>query len=801
MGVLNRLAGALAQVVSPIYILRAPLLASGLSVAILAYPGQTFEIYRAYALDRAHKWPQIALALTTLTLAAVLIWFIGRNLTLRWQADDMTVKNASGVLLRWMPRLLGAAPLVGAGLGLLQAGRGLRKIDLPAWFEAQMPGLLKTLQDAAAAHAATQQVLYVGAGICFALALLLLVLTFLRSYGKSYKYQSPNPWLFSVPARVVVYVIILAFVTVFSAFSVGALGTNGLLAEQIGSFAIFNVFLICLAFLLSFLTNVYDRTQFPALSILVIVGLLATAFDLNDNHTIRTLKVNTFRPLPSATKAFRDWLESRPDRAYFRQVGQPYPVVIVAAEGGGLYAAQHAAASLGRFQDRCPAFAQHVFTISGVSGGGLGAGLFASLARERAKPQATPECAFGDQPAGWYEQMAMAYLSRDFLAPIAATGLFPDFLQRFIPYPIPEFDRARALEAAFERAWVDILPKAKDNPMARSYYDLWTPEAVWPSVVLTTTQVQTGRRVLISPFRFYKDTTVQLPTLNTKIRADIALSTAIGISARFPWVLPVASWRERRTEQLRFVDGGYFEDSGVETAVDLAVVLEDLERDLKESGQPGLDFQIHLLTLSPDNILTEPVNSLQIPAMREEETKRRGFDELFSPIKTMLNTRWSRGVAAVARAFDRYCPGCFRETKDRRFYPGLDGFARMLRINFTDFELTLGWQLSRISQSLVLMHSAYPDRCIATRPSVVEQGKWPWAARVFNENNCSACKLLYTISGRLKELDGLAPTVSQAPTVEQSSLQVARARPNFLKLCRALGSNDAQPTYHVPAPP
>ena len=64
--------------------------------------------------------------------------------------------------------------------------------------------------------------------------------------------------------------------------------------------------------------------------------------DLNDNHRIRELDQSAAHVLPPTYdigQAFKDWIVARPDRADF----QTYPVYVVAAEGGGIYAAYHAA--------------------------------------------------------------------------------------------------------------------------------------------------------------------------------------------------------------------------------------------------------------------------------------------------------------------------------------------------------------------------------------------------------------------------------------------------------------------------
>ncbi len=58
---------------------------------------------------------------------------------------------------------------------------------------------------------------------------------------------------------------------------------------------------------------------------------------------------------------------------------KPYPAFIISAEGGGIYAAAAASLFLAKLQDDCPRFTQHVFAISGVSGGAIGATIFKSL--------------------------------------------------------------------------------------------------------------------------------------------------------------------------------------------------------------------------------------------------------------------------------------------------------------------------------------------------------------------------------------------------------------------------------------
>ena len=792
MNVLNRVMTFITQFVTPIYVLRAPIIAVVFGSVLLALPDQALEIMRALALDRSRFWPQIVLAFATLFFAGAFIWYLGRALTFRWLPAEISQNNVTGFMSRWLPRVLGATPLLAAALGQWRAGELLTPITLTPWIESAMPDLVPTVRAAAEEFAFSQQLLLIGSLIALGLGALLILITFLRTYGRPERHLNPNPWVYGAPTRLFFFVFTTALVAAFSGYFLGDPTKYGLLANQLGTFAIFNLFLICFAFFLTVLTNIYDRTHFPAFSLVLIVAFLSTAFDLNDNHEIRTID-GAFPRLPNSQQAIHDWLDSRPDRAYFTSKSEPYPIYIVAAEGGGLYAAQHTALMLGRMQDRCPAFAQHVFAISGVSGGGLGGAVFSSLVKQKNPRIAQPACAFGPQPAGWYEQRTNDFLGRDFIAPLAAAGFFPDFLQRVLPFPVKPFDRARALEASFERAWSESVPEATENPFAGSYYAHWKVDGTAPAVVLNAAHVSTGIRTIISPFRFYQEATAKLETLNTLIRSDMPLSTAVGIGSRFPWILPPASWR-RGPLQYRFVDGGYFEASGIDTAHDLITVFEDYLRSEQEAGHPDPNIHIQLIVLSTDDILQDPVLTPNAATVAAAHTARSGFDELFSPLETLLNTRWQRGVVSVGREFHKFCPDCFLDREDRRVYPGLDGDARVFRINFTDFPLTLGWHLSHVTQTLISAHSGFADRCIAARQSITSG--LAWAAQVLNENNCAACSIMYTVTGRAKELETVAPSVrTESDALKRGPIAQS------LDLCRAEAGNVAAPAYSMPKPP
>jgi hypothetical protein len=100
-----------------------------------------------------------------------------------------------------------------------------------------------------------------------------------------------------------------------------------------------------------------------------------------------------------------------------------------------------------------------------------------------------------------HSRNAREFFRTDFLAPLAAAALFPDLLQRLLPFPVTQFDRARGLESAFTAKAADIWGNSSPgNPFAKSVHRLWDPEGAAPALLLNTTSIEMGARVTISRF-------------------------------------------------------------------------------------------------------------------------------------------------------------------------------------------------------------------------------------------------------------------------------------------------------------
>ena len=507
------------------------------------------------------------------------------------------------------------------------------------------------------------------------------------------------------------------------------------LPQYVGSIPLFALWMVNLAVLTGLFARYYRMFGVPILGTLIVLLVLFEVFGLTDNHEFRHKQANMERPTVEA--AFRTWLGSRKDADAYRGAGRPYPVYVVAAEGGGLYAAYQTAKFLARMQDLCPNFSQHVFSVSSVSGGSLGAAVFAGLARGHAVNADAKPCLDRLEGRGNFETRADAILSRDLLAPAIWGGLFPDFLQRFVPWPFPIFDRARALEYAFEESWRHGGDSGS-NPLSGNLFDLCGPAAAacltgaTPAPAFNVSNIETGMQMVLGPLDF----TSIGPPWTTSAKAfdffstgvdpvDMPLSTAVGLSARFPWISP-AGWytftdpnekalgTKARKRRMSFVDGGYVDNSGAATAAKLAQSISEIQ--VKDGS------------LQPVEIKLVMISAAWIPFDRfwMDAPDNRSQSDLATPFLAALATWQGRGYTTQ-----------YDLAADPK--PGFKILEAGVYYNF--MPLPVGWQLSGLSREYIDLFKGYPEKCDETQLDRSLESHAALANSYINRANCVAATI------------------------------------------------------------
>lgn len=287
------------------------------------------------------------------------------------------------------------------------------------------------------------------------------------------------------------------------------------------------------------------------ISLVLMAGIYAGSYGL---RPVRQLADATARP--SLVEHSRRWLTAR--QADLAD-GRPYPVFFITSDGGGIRSTYWTASVLGALADAEPGFARHVFLLSGVSGGAVGAAVFAAQVAD-AGPISS---------RGGLRATAQSMLAQDFLAAPLAQLLTRDPLQSLFCHglkwartcPSPPFDRVVALETAFEAAWAAAMGTQR---FGNSLQALWQsdPTVQVPALILNATEAHSGEPRLISSFSGLQVSAPQDEVLARMAPGQtLSLSTAAVLSARFPLISTEGEIvLDGSAEHL--VDGGYFDNSG-----------------------------------------------------------------------------------------------------------------------------------------------------------------------------------------------------------------------------------------------
>ncbi|MCU7851443.1 MAG: patatin-like phospholipase family protein [Candidatus Thiodiazotropha sp. (ex Monitilora ramsayi)] len=421
--------------------------------------------------------------------------------------------------------------------------------------------------------------------------------------------------------------------------------------------------------LTSYVTYLASRRGFP---IVIFSAILIIGFSFwNDNHEIRTLDGHKPDQRPSLEKALTDWHDAHCNKT------QCEPFILVATAGGGIRAAYWTGTLLGRLHDDSEGLLKdHLFAISGVSGGSVGATVYRAVAANRQQE---------------ITSLIQQILGNDYLGPVAAGLLYKDALQRLMPLPLFG-DRAEIFEKGLEYGFNDFMSESRIS-LESSFIDTVALDGQpWPALFLNATWSENGRRIVaaslsteaLAPPRgnqiLYKD-------LLTTLGADMRLSTAAHNSARFPMISPPGGWNPVDDKQLswqRLQDGGLFENFGAETALELAVFAEKLWQE-----KWGMQLRPYVILISSDPTL--PKSFAAFPG-----NEPLGFAyETLSTLHTYATTRNGRGIEAAARLRE-WVKRRQTDNKDQRFF-----HLRMCHSNGKEQDPPLGWFLSNTAQTRI----------------------------------------------------------------------------------------------------
>lgn len=247
----------------------------------------------------------------------------------------------------------------------------------------------------------------------------------------------------------------------------------------------------------------------------------------------------------------------------------PIPVYFVSSQGGGIRAGYWTALVLARLSETLPEFDQRTFSVSGVSGGSIGASVYRVCQQQKQDSVETCVRKFGEH---------------DFLTSLLAGWLFEDALGRFVPTSLCATPGCGLLnrDAWFEQTLEAAQPGLHDRVRAPRTP---TTRAHRPYLLLNAVWVETGERVIASDLVIDPKWFPGAHDLLGMVGDGVSLSTASATSARFPFTnaigslhgdpttchlnpLPVVPSGDRPVCG-HLADGGYYDNSGGFTTTDV----------------------------------------------------------------------------------------------------------------------------------------------------------------------------------------------------------------------------------------
>jgi hypothetical protein len=379
------------------------------------------------------------------------------------------------------------------------------------------------------------------------------------------------------------------------------------------SYVVLLILLLCAV--LPGVTFFFDRYRIPVIAPILALPLVTGQCSRSD-HFFRLRDADALTaPAPGAALA-----------AAGRQTA-----IVIAINGGGIQAAAWAAQVLTGLEERAraeglPSFADSVRLVSSVSGGSVGAAYFLNEYDARN----------GFDPAADLQAIRRNAQSSSLHA-VAWGLLYWDIRRPYLPWSVGLFDdRGFALERAWRRV------EGLDAPL--SSWRAGVREGRRPAVLFNATAADLGTRFLFS------NTAVgeregQSDFHQSYPAKDVAISTAVRLSATFPYVSPVARAYDGRLlpDEPHLADGGYYDAYGVSS------LIHWLDAALEDDASRGIT-SILVIEIRGDQ---RPVaaDAEDAGGVRRDKDRQTGSDgrawsyQLHAPFSAMLEVRTAGQMA------------------------------------------------------------------------------------------------------------------------------------------------------------
>jgi len=408
-----------------------------------------------------------------------------------------------------------------------------------------------------------------------------------------------------------------------------------------------SVLLICLMalYLISFLfVFIGKKIQFPLFPFIIIIGLILSKYNANNddfNHyeldtTVRSKENRKF------LKAYvKDWINNRKAKIELAKE-ECYPILFVSSEGGG------SRAGLWSFlihsylseQSKNKYYEDHLFSLTGASGGGVGNAMFFATAQEAKLNNRTVDYKNNNKQ---FKYKASTIYSKNYLSTSIVGLLGRDFFKSILSL-FPFDNRGELLQKEWQIAYKEVF-NTKENDLEKevlSYYSKSDASGfVPPLLFMNSTHAQTGRYSVISPVDFsdsklfsgYFDYIKKIRDKKGE-NHSVKLVEAMRINAAFPYLTPAGEVKDIGI----FGDSGYYDNIGGTVSTGLLYVFKEVLEETPEfsSIKNKVNLQSVLIFSDLDN-------------ERLEDEQFAPISQLYAPLKILMNVRSGHTKEQIAK--------------------------------------------------------------------------------------------------------------------------------------------------------
>lgn len=403
-----------------------------------------------------------------------------------------------------------------------------------------------------------------------------------------------------------------------------------------------SVLLICLTALytISFLLVFGGKKmRFPLFTMVFLIAIISGEFNANkEKFTHYTLEeVKSTHKRPTLRYYVHQWIASRKDKIA-KAEDHSYPIVFISSEGGGSRAGLWAFLVHSYLEEQSgnTYYEDHLFSLTGASGGSVGNAMFLATAQSAKNNNQKIRYSNGKGKEHHHlKYKASAIYAKNYLSS-SIIGLLGRDLFKNVTGLFSFDNRGKLLQQEWQRAHQEAFEMGEIlEEDILSYYkkSVFVP----PLLMMNSSHAQSGKYSVISPVDYsdvnaffgYYDFIETLRETKGKDRS-VKLVEAMRINAAFPYITPTGEVKQMG----QFGDAGYYDNIGGTVTIGLM----DVFQEVLETTPEFEDIR--------DKIA---MKSVLIYSDLDETKEVTSISQLGAPLQTLLNVRSGHTKEMIAK--------------------------------------------------------------------------------------------------------------------------------------------------------